>query len=158
MSIPRIISVDDHVVEPPDLWSARLPRKFLERGPRIQREKGRFGGASGMEWTTNDSGEWGDKVSEGTREHLNESVEKAKEALKGDDAAILNQARDELMQAFSAAGQEMYQAQAAEAGPTDEDMPDMEDMGTKEEPTDDEAAEGEEEVVEADYEIVDEEK
>jgi len=105
-----------------------------------------------------DAGEWGDKVSEGTKGHLDEAVEKAKEALKGDDTGIINQARDELMQAFSAAGQEMYQAQATEAGSTDEGMPDMEDMGTTEEPADDEPAGGEEEVVEADYEIVDEDK
>src|SRR5436190_10869553 len=26
--IPRIISVDDHVVEPPDLWTSRMTGKF----------------------------------------------------------------------------------------------------------------------------------
>ncbi len=31
--IPRIISVDDHVVEPPDLWQSRLPAKYLDRAP-----------------------------------------------------------------------------------------------------------------------------
>jgi predicted TIM-barrel fold metal-dependent hydrolase len=40
MPIPRIISVDDHVVEPPDLWSSRLPDRFRERGPRVVRETG----------------------------------------------------------------------------------------------------------------------
>ncbi len=35
--IPRIISVDDHVVEPPDLWQDRLPAKHRERGPRVER-------------------------------------------------------------------------------------------------------------------------
>jgi predicted TIM-barrel fold metal-dependent hydrolase len=30
-----IISVDDHVVEPPDLFEGRLPKRFVERGPRI---------------------------------------------------------------------------------------------------------------------------
>ena len=70
----------------------------------------------------------------------------------------MNAARDELMQAFSAAGQEMYQAQAAEAGPTGEGMPDMDDVGTAGEPDDEGTSEGEEEVVEADYEIVDEDK
>jgi len=103
-----------------------------------------------------DSGEWGDKVSEGTRDRLNESVEKAKEALKGDDTGTINQARDELMQAFSAAGQEMYQAAAAEAGPTDD--PEMEDMGSEGEGPEREEGADDEEVVEADYEIVDEEK
>jgi predicted TIM-barrel fold metal-dependent hydrolase len=29
------ISVDDHVVEPPDVWQDRLPAKLRERGPRV---------------------------------------------------------------------------------------------------------------------------
>src|ERR1700733_9021729 len=33
----RIISVDDHVVEPPDLWQSRLAAKHRERGPRLVR-------------------------------------------------------------------------------------------------------------------------
>ena len=57
-----------------------------------------------------DTGEWGDKVSEGTKAGSTRRSTKAKEALKGDDLATINSARDELMQAFSAAGQEMYQA------------------------------------------------
>lgn len=35
---PRIISVDDHVVEPPDLWQSRLPAKYKDVGPRIVHE------------------------------------------------------------------------------------------------------------------------
>ncbi len=38
--LPRIISVDDHVVEPPDLWTSRLPRKYADRGPRVSRDRG----------------------------------------------------------------------------------------------------------------------
>ena len=34
---PRIVSVDDHVVEPPHLWKTWLPAKFKEHGPRIER-------------------------------------------------------------------------------------------------------------------------
>ena len=45
-SIPRIISVDDHVVEPPDLWTSRLPRQFIENGPRVVREKFDGGGSN----------------------------------------------------------------------------------------------------------------
>lgn len=30
------ISVDDHLVEPPDVWTSRLPRKLVEQGPRIE--------------------------------------------------------------------------------------------------------------------------
>ncbi|MCJ7629244.1 MAG: hypothetical protein MUO50_12760, partial [Longimicrobiales bacterium] len=69
-----------------------------------------------------------------------------------------NQARDELMQAFSAAGQEMYQAQAASPGATGEDEPDVEGMGTRGETADEETPKADEEVVEADYEIVDDGK
>ena len=97
-----------------------------------------------------DAGEWGDKVSAGTKERLDAALERGKTALKGDDTAEINEARDELMQSFSAAGQEMYQAQAAEA--TAEDDDDGESA-----PEADGATE-EEDVVEADYEIVDEEK
>jgi predicted TIM-barrel fold metal-dependent hydrolase len=42
MQIPKIISVDDHVVEPPDLWTERLPRKYLDRGPRVVRDSAIF--------------------------------------------------------------------------------------------------------------------
>ncbi len=35
MQLPRIISVDDHVVEPPTVWSDRLPSKYQDVGPRI---------------------------------------------------------------------------------------------------------------------------
>ncbi|MDQ1490906.1 MAG: hypothetical protein QOJ23_3420 [Actinomycetota bacterium] len=30
-----IISVDDHIIEPPDVWEARLPAGLRERGPRV---------------------------------------------------------------------------------------------------------------------------
>jgi predicted TIM-barrel fold metal-dependent hydrolase len=33
--IPWIVSTDDHVVEPPDLWSSRLPARYRDVGPRI---------------------------------------------------------------------------------------------------------------------------
>jgi molecular chaperone DnaK len=101
-----------------------------------------------------DSAEWGEKVSEGSRTRLKEAVEKARVALKGDDIAALNAARDALMQAFSAAGQEMYQsqAQAAQSAPGAEAG-----AGAGGGPAGGEAK-PEEDVVEADYEIVDEEK
>ena len=35
--LPKIISVDDHVVEPPHLWQTWLPAKFREQGPRVER-------------------------------------------------------------------------------------------------------------------------
>ena len=48
MELPQIISVDDHVVEPPDLWQRMLPERFRADAPRVERIKGRFGaGARG---------------------------------------------------------------------------------------------------------------
>ena len=36
----RIISADDHIVEPQDLWTTRLDSKFRDQAPRIIREEG----------------------------------------------------------------------------------------------------------------------
>ena len=96
-----------------------------------------------------DSGEWGDKVDEATKNRLESALEQAKEALKGDNTDTLSTARDELMQAFSTAGQEMYQAQASEAG--------GEETNPEEGSTGETQADTDEDVVEADYEIVEEE-
>jgi predicted TIM-barrel fold metal-dependent hydrolase len=60
--IPRIISVDDHVVEPPDLWTSRLPAKYQDIGPRVVRDRARFsfeGGVFSYEKGVPD-GEWCD--------------------------------------------------------------------------------------------------
>jgi predicted TIM-barrel fold metal-dependent hydrolase len=42
--IPRIISIDDHVIEPPHVWQTWLPAKLRERGPRVVRD------TYGIEW------------------------------------------------------------------------------------------------------------
>jgi molecular chaperone DnaK len=94
-----------------------------------------------------DSAEWAEKLDEETKKRLDEAQEGAKKALKeSQDLQDLNKAHDELMQAFSAAGQKLYEAQAgaasAEAGASE---------GGSE-------GEAEPEGVEADYEIVDEDK
>jgi predicted TIM-barrel fold metal-dependent hydrolase len=46
-TIPRIISVDDHVVEPPDLWTSRLPAKYGDRVPHIERSRAKFSATGG---------------------------------------------------------------------------------------------------------------
>lgn len=33
-ALPRMISVDDHVVEPPDVWTTRLPARWREEAPQ----------------------------------------------------------------------------------------------------------------------------
>ena len=45
IEMPRIISVDDHVVEPPNLWQDGLPAQFKAQAPRVER---RFGY---VDWT-----------------------------------------------------------------------------------------------------------
>ncbi len=60
--IPRIISVDDHVVEPPDLWTSRVPARYLDRAPRVERDRARFsfeGGVFSYEKGVDD-GDWCD--------------------------------------------------------------------------------------------------
>jgi predicted TIM-barrel fold metal-dependent hydrolase len=38
-SEPHLVSVDDHIAEPPTLWSDRLPSRYREIGPRVVRER-----------------------------------------------------------------------------------------------------------------------
>ena len=35
--VPWIVSVDDHVIEPPSLWTSRLPARGKGIGPRVER-------------------------------------------------------------------------------------------------------------------------
>jgi len=45
----QLISTDDHLIEHPRLWSDRLPKKFLEAGPKIvEREMPTGGGLPGV--------------------------------------------------------------------------------------------------------------
>ena len=37
-----IVSPDDHLVEPADLWTSRLPERYRDTGPRIIRHRGRM--------------------------------------------------------------------------------------------------------------------
>jgi molecular chaperone DnaK len=102
-----------------------------------------------------DTKEWGDKLTPDLKQRVDEALDRARKALKQDQLAEITGAREQLMQAFSAAGQSMYQAQAqqaaseggAEAGSAGSSA--GPEPGAKATPED---------VVEADYEIVDEEK
>lgn len=58
--LPRIISVDDHVLEPGALWTSRLPARLRHRAPTLVRIKGRFGGGARGEWIADDEGAWAD--------------------------------------------------------------------------------------------------
>ncbi len=63
MELPKIISVDDHVVEPPHVWQTWLPKEYREKGPRVERKRwGEFRLTRGAkyEMTEDPEGEWGD--------------------------------------------------------------------------------------------------
>jgi molecular chaperone DnaK len=98
-----------------------------------------------------DSAEWSDKLDEATKKRLTEALDGAKKTLKeSQEIQDLNLAHDELMQAFSAAGQKLYEDQAATAGAAGGGAGAAEGAGGEAGP--------EPEVVEADYEIVEEDK
>jgi hypothetical protein len=42
--IPMIVSVDDHVIEPPHVWETWLPAEYRDRGPKVVRD------GSTVEW------------------------------------------------------------------------------------------------------------
>jgi molecular chaperone DnaK len=95
--------------------------------------------------------EWSDKLPAEVKSRLDASVERARKALKGDDLAEIRSAQEELSNAFQAAGQSFYATQNAQQG-AEGGAP-----GT-EPPTAGATAGKPDDVVEADYEIVDEEK
>ncbi len=96
--------------------------------------------------------EWGDKVPAPLRERIDGSVERARKALRGDDLNEIRAAQEELSKAYSEAGQAFYQQQSqAEATAGEEATQGAQADGSS-------AAAGQEEVVEADYEIVDDDK
>jgi predicted TIM-barrel fold metal-dependent hydrolase len=46
----QLISVDDHLVEPPHVWQDRLPAKYLADGPKIVEEEVEGGGPPAHVW------------------------------------------------------------------------------------------------------------
>ena len=39
-NFPKLISVDDHVIEHANVWQDRLPAKYRDVGPRVVQERG----------------------------------------------------------------------------------------------------------------------
>jgi len=94
--------------------------------------------------------EWGDKVAAPLKERIDASIERARKALRGDDINEIRTAQEELTKAYSEAGQAFYQQQAAESEGA---------AAGAEGPASGGAADAKAaEVVEADYEIVDDKK
>jgi molecular chaperone DnaK len=95
--------------------------------------------------------EWGDKVTPDTKAKVDAAVERARKALRGDDMNEIRAAQEELTKVFSEAGQAFYQQQGQAAQP-EAGQP----AGAA--PGADGAAKPADDVVEADYEIVDDKK
>jgi molecular chaperone DnaK len=93
--------------------------------------------------------EWVDRLDAGQKDRLNGALEKAKQALRSGASADIRTALEELSQAYSAAGASLYQA--AQGQQQSSPPPGGE-------PPSGEAKSGQEDVVEADYEIVDDSK
>jgi molecular chaperone DnaK len=93
--------------------------------------------------------EWADRLDQANKDRLNGALEGAKQALRSGAAEEIKRALEELTQAYSAAGTSLYQATQAQGG---QEGPAPEAEGG--------ATEGAkpEDVVEADYEVVDENK
>jgi predicted TIM-barrel fold metal-dependent hydrolase len=63
MELPKIISVDDHVVEPAHVWQTWLPERYREQGPRVERKRwGDFVHLPGAKYEMHEDpdGLWGD--------------------------------------------------------------------------------------------------
>lgn len=97
------------------------------------------------------SKEWSDRLSEEMRSRLEGGVERARKALRGDDMGEINAALEELSKSYSEAGQSLY-AQGAQSGDAATQQAGAEATAEAASATDTD------DVVEADYEIVDEEK
>ncbi len=97
------------------------------------------------------SKEWSDRLSEENKAKLDAAVERARKALRGDDMPEIRAAQEELTKAYSEAGSSLY-AQNAQQGSTEQAA------GGPAAGTAPGAPPGADDVVEADYEIVDDKK
>ncbi len=95
-------------------------------------------------------GEWADRLEESHKERLDGAVEKAKQALRSGATEEIQEALEELSQAYSAAGASLYESEQGQAAPEGEP--------TGEASTDASESDASEDVVDADYEIVEETK
>jgi molecular chaperone DnaK len=94
--------------------------------------------------------EWGDKVSPEIKGRIDSAVERARKALRGDDMNEIRSAQEELTKVFSEAGQSFYQQQAQSSQSSESPDAGQASPDGAQQPADD--------VVEADYEIVDDKK
>jgi len=99
------------------------------------------------------SKEWADKLEGGLRSRLEGAVERARKALRGEDMAEIRAAHEELTKVYSEAGQSLYAQGQQAAGEEATARAASESAADNPKGTD-----RREDVVEADYEIVEEDK
>jgi molecular chaperone DnaK len=98
--------------------------------------------------------EHGDKVSEEDKKKIEDALEKLKSAMQTEQTEIINQKIEDLMQASHKMAEAMYQ-QASQAQPGAEQSGPRADSGAAQEPQPGESKEG---AVDADFEVVDDDK
>jgi molecular chaperone DnaK len=101
--------------------------------------------------------EWSDRLPADLKSKLDSSVERARKALRGDDLNEIKAAQEELSRVFAEAGQSFY-AQSQQSAGTEGGSTSGPAGGPTGGPTGGQAGGKPEDVVEADYEIVDEGK
>jgi molecular chaperone DnaK len=94
--------------------------------------------------------EWSDKLSAELKSRLEASVERARKALRADDLGEIRSAQEELSRTYSEAGQSLYAQGEQDAGTTATDEAATASAHAN--------PKGSDNVVDADYEIVDDEK
>jgi molecular chaperone DnaK len=94
--------------------------------------------------------EWSDKLSADLKSRLEAAVERARKALRADDLGEIRSAQEELSRVYSEAGQSLYAQGEQEAGTTATDEAATASAHAN--------PKGSDNVVDADYEIVDDEK
>ena len=105
------------------------------------------------------SKEWSDRLSAEMKSRLEAAVERARKALRGDDMTEIRAAQEELGRAYNEAGQSLYKAdQTADAGAAGAAGAPGAPPGNGEPQAAGATAGRADDVVEADYEIVDEAK
>ena len=100
--------------------------------------------------------EWGDRLPAEAKSKIDSAVERSRKALRGDDMNEIKAAQEELNRAYSEAGQTFYAQSQAQPSGTPGGEPAGAGAGQGQGPTGQQQPK--EDVVEADYEIVDEGK
>ena len=105
--------------------------------------------------------EWEDKLDESSKGNLTGAIERARKALKEGDTSEIQSSLENLQQAYSTAGAAIYQAQQAASGGADDagfSGGATAGAGFADDATAQATGDAQEDVVEADYEIVEDEK